>query len=91
MATYDHKQVLSDYANGRITAEMAVGHGLQHIDHLYAAQLAARSEWRAEIDALKQQLTLTQATVERLQAVIDKARTKQKLRNTSGQLKTDQP
>lgn len=26
MATYDHKQVLADYAAGRITPEMAVGH-----------------------------------------------------------------
>ena len=58
MATYDHKQVLADYAHGRITPDMAVGHSLQHIDHLYATQTAARNEWRAETDALKEQLTL---------------------------------
>jgi hypothetical protein len=54
MATYDHKQVLTDYAHGRITLDMAVGHGLQHIDYLYAAQTTMRTEWRAELDALKQ-------------------------------------
>jgi hypothetical protein len=81
MATYDHKQVLTDYAHGRITPEMAVGHGLQHIDHLYAAQATLRTEWRAELDALKQQLTAVQTTVDRLHAIIDGARTKQKLRN----------
>lgn len=85
MATYDHKQVLTDYANGRITPEMAVGHGLQHLDHLYAAQAALRTEWRAEVDALKQQLTTVQTTVDRLQAIIDGARAKQKLRNAPSQ------
>ena len=76
MATYDQKQLLTDYANGRITPEMAVGHGLQHLDHLYATQAALRIEWRAELDALKQQLTAVQTTVDRLQAVIDQARAK---------------
>jgi hypothetical protein len=41
MATYDHKQVLADYANGKLTPEMAVGHSLQHIDKLYVAQTDA--------------------------------------------------
>jgi hypothetical protein len=36
---------------------------------------------RAELDALKQQLTAVQTTVDRLQAIIDGARAKQKLRN----------
>jgi hypothetical protein len=81
MATYDHKQVLTDYATGRITPEMAVGHGLQHVDHLYAAQATLRTDWRAELHALKQQLTTVQTTVDRLQAIIDGARAKQKLRN----------
>jgi hypothetical protein len=49
MATYDHKQVLADYAHGRITPDTAVGHSLQHIDHPYAAQAAARNAWRAAI------------------------------------------
>lgn len=91
MATYDHRQVLADYAHGKLTPEMAVGHSLQHIEHLYAAQAAARSEWRAEIDALKTQLTQTQATVDRLYTLIEKARTKQKLRNPPGQTTPDRP
>lgn len=91
MATYDHRQVLADYAHGKLTPEMAVGHSLQHIEQLYAAQAAARSEWRAEIDALKTQLTQTQATVDRLYTLIEKARTKQKLRTPPGQTTPDQP
>jgi len=59
MATYDHKQVLSDYDKGKITPEMAVGHSLQHIDNLYAAQAAARTEWHTEIDALQKRATNT--------------------------------
>ena len=91
MATYDHKQVLTDYAHGKITPEMAVGHSLQHIGKLYAAQNAARTEWRAEIDALKKQVGLMQSMVNRLHAVIEKARTKQKLRNAPSPSKPDQP
>ncbi|MFN8488879.1 MAG: hypothetical protein U0350_14930 [Caldilineaceae bacterium] len=89
MATYDPKQVLADYAKGDLTADMAVGHSLQHIDKLHEAQAAARSEWRAEIDALKKQVNLVQATVDRLKALIDKARAKQKPRPSSSQPKPD--
>lgn len=78
MSTYDHKQVLTDYARGHITPEMAVGHSLQHIDNLYEVQATTRNEWRAELDALKKQLLLVQTTVERLNGIIEKARTKQK-------------
>lgn len=78
MSTYDHKQVLTDYARGQITPEMAVGHSLQHIDKLYETQTAARNEWRTEIDALKKQLQLVQTSVDRLNGIIEKARAKQK-------------
>lgn len=78
MSTYDHKQVLTDYARGQITPEMAVGHSLQHIDKLYETQAIARTEWRIEIDALKKQLHQMQTTVDRLNSVIEKARAKQK-------------
>lgn len=86
MATYDHKQVIADYAHGRITPDMAVGHSLQHIDQIYAA----RNEWRVEVDALQAQLTLVPATAARLQAVIDKARAKQKLPKTTNPSGPDQ-
>jgi predicted nucleic acid-binding Zn-ribbon protein len=91
MATYDHKQVLTDYARGTITPEMAVGHSLQHIDALYAAQSTARTEWRTEIDAIKQQVHQLQATVDHLAAVIEKARTRQKAQNAPAHPKADQP
>ncbi len=39
MGTYNHKQVLSDYENGKIDVEMAMGHTLQHIGKLYEAQM----------------------------------------------------
>ncbi len=41
MGTYDHKKVLSDYVNGKMTVEMAMGHSLQHLDKLYESQTAA--------------------------------------------------
>ncbi|MEZ4728074.1 MAG: hypothetical protein R3E79_13165 [Caldilineaceae bacterium] len=53
MSTYDHKQVLTDYAQGKITPEMTVGRSLQHIEHPYTVQATLRAEWRAETDALK--------------------------------------
>jgi len=56
MGTYDHKQILSDYENGRMTAEMAMGHSLQHIDKLYELQTTAnvnRYEMRGKIDTLR--------------------------------------
>ena len=60
MATYDPKQVLADYATGRITPEMAVGHSLQHIEQLYAAQTSQRQEWRGKIDLSLAQRKISQ-------------------------------
>ena len=91
MSTYDPKQVLSDYAQGNITPEMAVGHSLQHVIKLYEAQTAARTEWRTEIDALKKHVILIQAAVNRLKSLIDKARAKQKPPQSPSQPKLDQP
>ncbi len=74
MGTYSHKQVLSDYANGNITAEMAIGHGLQHIDKLYEAQTAAnlsRYELRSKVDTLENTVNTLQAEVARLTLLID--------------------
>jgi len=87
MSTYDHKQVLSDYEHSKITPEMAIGHSLQHIDNLYVTQAALR----AELDALKKRLTLTQTAVDRLNAIIEKARAKQKLRTAPDPSKPEQP
>ncbi len=38
MSTYDHQRVLTDWSNGTLTPDMAIGHSLQHIDGLYARQ-----------------------------------------------------
>ena len=90
MSTYDHKQVLSDYAKGQITPEMAVGHSLQHIDKLYAAQAAARTEWRTEIDALRKRANTQQTTIDHLTAFMEKLLRKPKQPNVPGQAKPDQ-
>ncbi|HFQ93134.1 MAG TPA: hypothetical protein ENK32_03925 [Anaerolineae bacterium] len=56
MGTYHHKKILLDYANNKITIEMAVGHILQHLDKLYELQTTTninRYEIRGKIDALE--------------------------------------
>ena len=84
MATYDPKQVLADYATGKITPEMAVGHSLQHIDKLYETVKANRSEWQTQTNALDKRVTGLQAAVDRLTAFVEKLRRKPK-RNTPGE------
>lgn len=81
MATYDHKQVLADYAAGRITPEMAVGHSLQHIAQLYEAQAATRTALDGRVNAL-------QAAVDRLTAFMDKVLRAQKKRSADNIPKT---
>lgn len=74
MSTYDHQQVLADYTNGRITAEMAVGHGLQHIGKLYEAQTAAnlsRYDLRSKVDTLATIVHALQTEVARLTALVE--------------------
>ncbi len=93
MSTYDHKQVLSDYAAGRITAEMATGHSLQHIGKLYEAQATITANQRAEqakIDALEKRIHIQQAAIDRLLAFMEKVLAKSK-RNPPSQPKPDQP
>lgn len=84
MSTYDPKQVLTDYASGKITPEMAVGHSLQHIDKLYEAVKASRSEWQTQTNALDKRVTGLQAAVDRLNALVEKVLRKPK-RNTTGE------
>jgi hypothetical protein len=55
MGTYPLKQIMTEYANGHRTAEMAVGHTLQHLEQLYEAQTAAnlsRYDLRSQVDTL---------------------------------------
>jgi hypothetical protein len=86
MGTYDHKQVISDYATGKLTPEMAIGHSLQHIDKLYEAQTAAnlsRYELRSKVDGLENKVNALQKAVDRLTALMEKFLPKRK-RNTPG-------
>ncbi|MCE7985433.1 MAG: hypothetical protein DYG89_30020 [Caldilinea sp. CFX5] len=92
MSTYDPKQVLADYANGKITPEMAVGHSLQHIVILHDAQHAAAAGQRAEqtkLNALIERVNIHQAAIDRLLTFTAKvlAKSKPKL---PGQAKPDQ-
>lgn len=84
MSTYDPKQVLTDYASGKLTPEMAVGHSLQHIDKLYDALKANRQEWQAKFDLLEKRANTLQAAIDRLTAFMEKFLRKQK-RNTSSE------
>jgi hypothetical protein len=86
MGTYDHKQVILDYANGKITAEMAIGHGLQHIDKLYETQTVANIshyELRGKIDTLEKTVTALQVKIDRLTALIEKFLPKHKQKSSS--------
>lgn len=68
MGTYHHKKVMADYATDKITAEMAIGHILQHLDKLYELQANAnvnRYKLRGKVDTLEKtvndlQLEITQ-------------------------------
>jgi hypothetical protein len=93
MGTYDHKQILSDYANGRITVEMAMGHTLQQIDKLYDLQTTAnvnRYELRGRVDTFERTVIALQAEVARLTALIEKILSKSK-QNSSGKSQTNLP
>lgn len=93
MSTYDHKRVLSDYDKGNITAEMAVGHSLQHIGKLYEAQTAAnlsRYELRSKVDTLESKVNILQAEVARLTTLVEKYLPGRK-QKSSGKQQKDQP
>lgn len=64
MNTYPIEKVLSDYEHSRMDAEMALGHGLQHIEMLYAAQTSAA----AERQLLRQRVTALEDLTKRLVA-----------------------
>lgn len=60
MGTYDHKKLLTDWGNGTLTNDMAIGHTLQHIGLLYEAQEQAaqrRHAMQQDMEALKAALT----------------------------------
>jgi hypothetical protein len=74
MSTYPIEKILSDYDNGRMDVEMALGHSLQHISKLYAAQnsnAAERQVLRQQISALEEQVKTLQTKTDRLQPLLD--------------------
>jgi hypothetical protein len=75
MATYDYEKVMADYTNGRMDAEMAVGHALQHIGNLYATQTTASTEqraWQQRVAALETAVARLQKTqTDRLRSLGD--------------------
>jgi len=90
MATYDPKQLLADYAAGRITPEMAVGHSLQHIAQLYEAQATARTAWQTHRAAVDGHVNRLQVAVDSLTAFMDKLLHKPKPRATPSSSKPTQ-
>ncbi|HIE56286.1 MAG TPA: hypothetical protein EYP90_14120 [Chromatiaceae bacterium] len=60
---------MKDYAAGKITPEMAVGHSLQHIEMLYEAQQkgkASNYKLRGRVNELEHSLQLLQTAVTRI-------------------------
>jgi anti-sigma factor ChrR (cupin superfamily) len=93
MSTYDFDKVLSEYANGRMNVEMAMGHSLQHLGKLYAALTTAttsRAAEQAKLDALEKRVHLQQAAIDRLLALMDKVLATSK-RKPASQPKPYQP
>ena len=81
MGTYEHKKVLSDYANGRMTVETAMGHTLQHIDKLYELQTNAnvnRYELHGRVDTVEKLIATLQAEIARLATLLEKVLPKPK-------------
>ncbi len=69
MGTYDCKKVLTDWSNGTLTADMALGHSLQHIAELYERQAttnATNRKLQGQLDHLENKVKTLQAEIDRL-------------------------
>ncbi len=66
MSTYDYEKILSDYANDRMSVEMTLGHALQHIGKLYAAQSASQRDLQEKLATLTETSKHLRADIERL-------------------------
>ncbi len=66
MSTYDHKRVLTDWSNGTLTADMAIGHALQHIAELYELVAQARKAASDKVNHLENKVNALQAQIDRL-------------------------
>jgi len=68
MGTYDPRKLLADWGGQRITADMAIGHILQHIVQLYELQVPGLKRRQPEAESDMSQL---QIQVDRLQQIVD--------------------
>ena len=94
MSTYSHEKVLADYANNKITPDMATGHALQHIGLLYEGQSeakAGRLAQQSQLEQLDQRVATLQTAVDRLTAFVEKVQRAQKKRTDHKQPQSDQP
>jgi len=69
MGTYDHKKVITDWSNGTLTADMALGHALQHIAELYERHATTHTNGRklqAQVDYLENKVRTLQTEIDRL-------------------------
>ncbi len=69
MGTYDPKRILTEWSNGTLTPDMAIGHALQHIIELYERQSIAEVERRklqAQLNHLVNKSATNQATLDRM-------------------------
>lgn len=81
MGTYPLKQIMTEYENGRMPVEMTLGHTLQHLEQLYEAQTAAnlsRYELRSQVDTLESRVSVLQAALHRLTALVEKCQRKKR-------------
>ncbi len=66
MSTYDHQKILTDWSNGTLTADMAIGHSLQHIAQLYELLAQQRKSGNDKVNHLENKVTTLQAQLDRL-------------------------
>ncbi len=66
MGIYDHKRILSDWSNGTLTADMAIGHALQHIAELYELLAQQRKSVNDKVNHLENRLNTLQVQFDRL-------------------------
>jgi len=66
MSTYDFDKILTEYANGRMSVEMTLGHALQHIGKLYASATTLAGSQREQATTLTETLQQLRADVDSL-------------------------
>ncbi len=78
MGTYDHQRVLTDWSNGTLTADMAIGHSLQHIAQLYELLAQQRKSANDKVNHLENKVNALQIQLDRLTKRVSMELEKQK-------------